>query len=424
MMPSAASVDGDRVAVRCCSCANVLKWLGRIAVGGILLCLSVGAFWYLLSAGYITALLQWIDNIGWIGYVLMMCLLVVVHIPFVLGYGLVSTACGFLYGFQRGLILIVVGGNVGCHVGYWVTRLLLHKRIKSNVERGGVGLKALMGEINAHPWKIGVVVRLNPIPIGFQNALLAVCVNVHEPITDNKQLIRWVIDWMCGVQISQMRYWVYSIASALGMLPRQVLYVYLGSSILDIAMIVSGKYEFGWPQGAMVAIALCGIVASIGLSVFLGRRAMRAARQMQLENEQQQQQQQQQDDDDNEVQVVSIELVQVVSASEQLAAEQHQELHSKSTDTTTPTTTLEATMVNEQVSQHMSPDAMSVTCRQAIKLVDKPVAACIDAEHEHEQDQPTSAPLAKLTHGNAIHEQAVALDEQQVIAAGAPIEMD
>ena len=121
------------------------------------------------------ALLKWVQSLGWWGNAVMVALLTCVHIPFMFGYAATGAACGLMYELGWGTVTIVVGGLVGCNVGYWVTRLLLREYILKQVENGRPEIKALMSEVGTHPWKISLVVRFIPIPIGFQNAMLAVC---------------------------------------------------------------------------------------------------------------------------------------------------------------------------------------------------------------------------------------------------------
>jgi uncharacterized membrane protein YdjX (TVP38/TMEM64 family) len=155
---------------------EIAKWTAKIVVISVVILLSALGIAWLTKEGYVLALLEWVARIGWPGYCVMVVLLICVHIPFMFGYAVTGAACGFLYGFLKGSAVIIVGCGIGCNVGYVITVLLMKRYITEKVQSGRPELKALMAEINTNPWKISLVVRFIPIPIGFQNAILAVCV--------------------------------------------------------------------------------------------------------------------------------------------------------------------------------------------------------------------------------------------------------
>eukprot|EP01094_Clydonella_sp_ATCC50884_P010656 TRINITY_DN2043_c0_g1_i1.p1 TRINITY_DN2043_c0_g1~~TRINITY_DN2043_c0_g1_i1.p1 ORF type:complete len:375 (-),score=112.90 TRINITY_DN2043_c0_g1_i1:831-1955(-) len=210
---------------------------------------------WLGEEGYIEAFLLWVQDLGYIGMLVMIGALICVHIPFSFGYSIVGMACGALFQFLPGLGVIVIGCGIGSQVGYWLTRLLLQKRVSEVVAKSRPEVVALMQEVGTNPWKISIMVRFIPIPIGFQNAMLG---------------------------MSPVRYWVYVISSLLGMFPEEVIFVYVGASAREIAAIVAGKNP-GWAEWALLAFSVLGVVMLIVVFVYIGKRAMATAKQLQAE---------------------------------------------------------------------------------------------------------------------------------------------
>jgi hypothetical protein len=85
------------------------------------------------------------------------------------------------------------------------------------------------------------------------------------------------------LQVSPIRYWVYLVSSLVGMFPEQLLFVYIGNSVKDLAKIAAGEYEFEWPQAVMLVLGAVGIIGVTIVVLWIGRRALASARQMQLE---------------------------------------------------------------------------------------------------------------------------------------------
>lgn len=83
--------------------------------------------------------------------------------------------------------------------------------------------------------------------------------------------------------MSPIQYWVYLVSSVVGMFPEQVLFVYIGATVGDLAKIVSGEIQFTWAQALIMGFGAVGVVAVVVIVVWIGRRAIAKARAMQLE---------------------------------------------------------------------------------------------------------------------------------------------
>ena len=110
-----------------------LKYIvyGILIIIGISLLLGiVSLFIYILNYyGYIEKFLEWIASIGFYGNLVMILCILVVNFPFMVGYGTLMFASGFLFKFKYGLLTVVVG----CQIGVLIVGLLI--RIKYIRER-------------------------------------------------------------------------------------------------------------------------------------------------------------------------------------------------------------------------------------------------------------------------------------------------
>ena len=79
------------------------------------------ALYYLTKHGYLLRFLEWIQRIGIWGQVIMILCLIFVNIPFTTGYGILMMASGFLFQFKNGLIVVIIG----CQIGVFLVGVLL-----------------------------------------------------------------------------------------------------------------------------------------------------------------------------------------------------------------------------------------------------------------------------------------------------------
>jgi uncharacterized membrane protein YdjX (TVP38/TMEM64 family) len=161
----------------------------------------------------------------------------------------IRVACGFLYGILLGALTIFVGCALGAAASYFVCQRFMRQWIERKV-RNSRKLSAVMVAAKKNGFKISILLRFIPIPVGIQTGLLA---------------------------ISNIRFPVFMLGSLLGMLPEQLLFAYWGDAAKDLAQIASGEADM---SPAKIAFMVVGVVVAIFLTVFLvwlGRRAIRKA---------------------------------------------------------------------------------------------------------------------------------------------------
>lgn len=166
--------------------------------------------------------------------------------------GVLIIASGFFFGLWRGFALVLLGHLLGAAAAFWITRRLARRWVERVLARRPAW-RALDRAIEREGWKIILLSQLNPL---FPTSLLNY-----------------------GYGLTRMRFWPCLGWIALGQAPGMFLYVYLGR-----------MGSFGWKlwrehgvENApwQTAFWLAGLVASVGLSLALGRLATRLLKEAQ-----------------------------------------------------------------------------------------------------------------------------------------------
>lgn len=179
-----------------------------------------------LMRDYARELLFWVETQNaWVVFGIFMCLFVLVSFPIVVGYFVLMISSGYLFGFVRGLLTVILGANLGITIAHLTLRSLrhrlpVHKLIKN--ETGRAILRVISGP---RAFRVVLFTRLTPIPFGLQNAIFG---------------------------ISTVNSRVYHTATFLGLLPAQTINVYLGSTLRSMHEVlnnhgtaVTGYISFG-----------------------------------------------------------------------------------------------------------------------------------------------------------------------------------
>eukprot|EP01125_Pyxidicula_operculata_P020289 TRINITY_DN7475_c0_g1_i1.p1 TRINITY_DN7475_c0_g1~~TRINITY_DN7475_c0_g1_i1.p1 ORF type:complete len:153 (+),score=20.28 TRINITY_DN7475_c0_g1_i1:222-680(+) len=106
-------------------------------------------------------------------------------------------------------------------------------------------IKSLMRVINLQPIKFGLMVRVLPLSIGIQTAILAV---------------------------SKMSYFTFMWTSILSEIPQQLLFVYIGSQITDVSQMLTGN--FATEQLAFLILQIVLAVSFSCFIVYIGKREL------------------------------------------------------------------------------------------------------------------------------------------------------
>ncbi|GCB61583.1 transmembrane protein 64-like [Scyliorhinus torazame] len=175
-----------------------------------------------------------------VGILLFTLAFTLISFPWSWGYTLLSLAPGYLYGFQRGLAVVVLGVAVGTLLAHLVTKRCLLAYMTALV-RGNAQLSAIIRVLDGTSGlKVVFLARLTPIPFGLQNAVFSV---------------------------SKLETVQYLVTSTVGLLPSQILNSYLGSTVRTLEDVVNHRGVEGY-----LAFAL-QIFISVAMMLYFVRRA-------------------------------------------------------------------------------------------------------------------------------------------------------
>lgn len=220
--------------------------MSKRAVLRIVICLAVGAGLYAASrylnlTGLLRDSLEWIRGLGaWAptAFVLIYAISCVLAIP----ASILTLGGGFLFGFGWGLVYVVLGAMLGAMAAFVVGRYLAREWVAKRIERHP-RFKAIDEAIAREGWKIVLLARLAPV---FPYAVLNY-----------------------GFALTRVSLRHYAIATAIGIIPAMIAFVYFGSLATDLAKL---------GQGVKSQPAMKWIIGSVTIivSVLLARIARRA----------------------------------------------------------------------------------------------------------------------------------------------------
>ncbi|XP_038110606.1 transmembrane protein 64 [Culex quinquefasciatus] len=165
---------------------------------------------------YAKSILYWIETQNsWIIFGIFLCLFTIVSFPVTVGYLVLIISSGYLFGFIKGLLTVVIGANLGVAIAHntiksMQSRLPIHKLIKN--ETGRAILRVISGP---RAFKIVLFARLTPIPFGLQNTIFG---------------------------ISAVNSRSYHTGTVIGLLPAQTINVYLGSKLRSIHEVLNDHH--------------------------------------------------------------------------------------------------------------------------------------------------------------------------------------
>lgn len=125
--------------------------------------------------GYVKAVLLWVENQEhWLICVIYLGMFTLVSFPFTWGYTFLVISSGYLFGVPRGLMTVVVTGNLGVVIAHYSMRTLSTKFSVTRLCNNDKMHAVLMVVSGPRAFKVAVFARLTPIPFGLQNTIFAV----------------------------------------------------------------------------------------------------------------------------------------------------------------------------------------------------------------------------------------------------------
>lgn len=199
---------------------------------------------FLNLTGLLRDSLKWIDGLGvfWapIAFIILYALACVLAIP----ASLFTLGGGFLFGFFRGSVYVIAGAMIGAVAAFLVGRYLARDWVAKKIE-GHEKFKAIDDAIGREGWKVVLLLRLAPV---FPYAVLNY-----------------------GFALTRVSLRHYTLATAVGIIPAMLAFVYFGSLAKDVT-------KLGPPPAAKWAIAGAALIAAVLLTRFARRALNRSLR--------------------------------------------------------------------------------------------------------------------------------------------------
>lgn len=223
------------------------KWIGL----GLALAALFAASRLLPVAEWVRAFRDWAAGLGVAGkalYALVYAVATVLLFP----ASLLTIAAGFAFGLGWGIAVVWVGATAGAALAFLIARHVARERVEK-AARKRENFRAIDRAIGEKGWKIVALLRLSPlVPFSLSNYLYG---------------------------LTAIRFGPYVLASAAGMLPGTVLYVYLGVAGRAAAAASAGEKRSPLEWAALAV----GLAATIIATIFITRIARRELRKVRLE---------------------------------------------------------------------------------------------------------------------------------------------
>ncbi|HTR01562.1 MAG TPA: TVP38/TMEM64 family protein [Thermoanaerobaculia bacterium] len=203
-----------------------IRWIGAAAAVAALAVLG-----RLLPLREILHAFQaWIAGLGPAGYVLYVLAYVLVTV-LMMPAVLMTLGAGFAFGLLPGFAVVAVGATLGAASSFLIARHLARERV-ARFAGGHPRYAAIDAAIGRRGWPIVFLLRLSPlVPFVFSNYFYG---------------------------LTAIRFWPYVLASWIGMVPLQFLYVSLGVAAREASLSEGPAAAWKWTllaAGALVTLA-------------------------------------------------------------------------------------------------------------------------------------------------------------------------
>ncbi len=183
---------------------------------------------------YLDAFGRWIQGLGPAGYALFIgayALVTVLMLPAVL----MMIAAGYFFGLAAGVVLVSAGATLGASLAFLIARHLARARVE-RYAAGNARFAAIDAAVGRKGWPIVFLLRLSP-------------------------LVPFVVsNYFYG--LTAIRFWPYVLASWIGMIPLQFLYVSFGVAAREASLPSEGPAA-AWKWSLLAIGALVTVVATV-----------------------------------------------------------------------------------------------------------------------------------------------------------------
>jgi uncharacterized membrane protein YdjX (TVP38/TMEM64 family) len=223
------------------------KWIG---LGLVALAIVLAGRTLLIDA-WLMDFDQWIAGKGAEGLLIFTAGYAAATVLFIPG-SVLTLGAGFVFGIFWGTVVASLGSTVGDTLAFLIARYLARKKIQ-RLALGNRKFAAMDEAIGEHGWKIVLLLRLSPlIPFNMGNYLYG---------------------------LTAIRFWPYVLASWVGVLPGNLLFVYLGAAgKASLQAVTSQRVSHTPLEMTFLASGLVATVIATWYVSRIARKALRKAR--------------------------------------------------------------------------------------------------------------------------------------------------
>ncbi|MGB5592751.1 MAG: TVP38/TMEM64 family protein [Crocosphaera sp.] len=189
--------------------------------------------------------LQWIDGLGTIGY-LVFIVVYILSAVFLISGAVLTLGAGVIFNVVKGSILVSIASTLGATIAFLVGRYVARGWVSKQIEKYPK-FQAVDQAVAKEGWKIVGLTRLSPV----------------FPFV--------ILNYAFGITQVSLRDYV--VASWIGMMPGTIMYVYIGSLIGNIATLGAGgreKTPLEW------GLYIVGLIATVLVSIYVTKVAKKA----------------------------------------------------------------------------------------------------------------------------------------------------
>lgn len=239
LLTSRSSSSSSSKKYSCLTWQNILKLI-LISIFGIIILLCFTVFptkQSLLNAS------EWIQTQGFFGAVVF-DIIMIFWIILCLPSTIIEITGGFLFGFWIGLLVNIIGKNIGCLIAFFIGRLA-GKNFADWLFRKFKMLKIFERVVAKNSVKMVFLIRFAYIPIGIKNY---------------------------GLSLLNVSTKLFVIATMLSHIPTAILFAFVGSSADNLIDIINGNYNGGTLGIVLIVVGAFSVAILMGLTVYYTRK--------------------------------------------------------------------------------------------------------------------------------------------------------
>lgn len=160
--------------------------------------------------------------------------------------GLLTLAAGFAWGVAGGAVAVWAGATAGAVSAFLLGRTVARETVTRRLAQHG-RLRAIDRAVRGEGFKLVLLLRLSPVvPFGLLNY---------------------------GLGVTAVSARDYTLATALGIVPGMIVYLWVGSTLSDLGALAQGAPSAGGPG---LALSVVGLVSTVAVTAVITRLARRA----------------------------------------------------------------------------------------------------------------------------------------------------